>query len=57
MLNWAITFLVIALIAAAIGFSGIVGTAAGVGKTIFAVFLALFVITMVIRALRGTPRL
>ncbi len=32
MLNWAITFLVIAIIAAVLGFGGIAGTAVGIAK-------------------------
>jgi uncharacterized membrane protein YtjA (UPF0391 family) len=35
MLNWALTFLVVAIVAAIFGFSGIAGTAAGIAKTIF----------------------
>ena len=34
MLGWALTFLVIALIAAALGFGGIAGAAAGIAKII-----------------------
>lgn len=35
MLRWTITFLVIALIAAVLGFGGIAGAAAGIAKIIF----------------------
>ncbi|MBN8627191.1 MAG: DUF1328 domain-containing protein, partial [Planctomycetes bacterium] len=38
MLSWALTFLVIALIAAALGFGGIAGTAAGIAKIVFFLF-------------------
>lgn len=55
MLNWALTFLVIALIAAALGFGGIAGTSAGIAKILFVVFIALFLGSLVIRALRGRP--
>lgn len=54
MLNWAITFLVIALIAAVLGFGGIAGTAVGLAKILFFVFLVLFVISFLIG--RGAPR-
>jgi uncharacterized membrane protein YtjA (UPF0391 family) len=47
MLGWVITFLVIALIAAALGFGGIAGTAVGLAKLVFYVFLALFLISLV----------
>ena len=42
MLGWAITFLVIALIAALFGFGGIVTAAAGIAKVLFFLFLILF---------------
>lgn len=47
MLSWAITFLLIALIAAVLGFGGIAGTAVGFAKILFAVFLILFVVALV----------
>ena len=46
MLSWAITFLIIALVAAILGFGGIAGTAVGIAKLLFFVFLALFVISL-----------
>jgi uncharacterized membrane protein YtjA (UPF0391 family) len=46
MLSWAITFLVIAIMAAVLGFGGIIGTAAGIAKVLFFVFLALFVVSL-----------
>ena len=42
MLNWTITFLVIALIAAVLGFTGIAGAAAGIAKILFVMFLVIF---------------
>ncbi|CAN5510751.1 DUF1328 domain-containing protein [soil metagenome] len=47
MLQWAITFLVIALIAALLGFTSIAGTAIGFAKIIFFVFLILFVLSLI----------
>lgn len=56
MLGWALTFLVIALIAAALGFGGIAGASAGIAKILFFVFIALFAIALLTRAFRGqTP--
>jgi uncharacterized membrane protein YtjA (UPF0391 family) len=55
MLGWALTFLVIALIAAAFGFGGIAGTSAGIAQILFFIFIALFVISMIARAIRGKP--
>lgn len=53
MLGWALTFLVIALIAALLGFTAIAGAAMGVAKILFFVFLALFVISLVMHFVRG----
>jgi uncharacterized membrane protein YtjA (UPF0391 family) len=47
MLSWALTFLVIALIAAALGFGGIAGQAAWIAQILFVVFIVLFVISLV----------
>lgn len=47
MLNWAVAFLVIALVAAVFGFGGVAGSAAGIAKFLFLLFLAAFVISLV----------
>ncbi|MBD3316576.1 MAG: DUF1328 domain-containing protein [Chitinivibrionales bacterium] len=52
MLSWAITFLVVALIAAVFGFGGIATAAAGIAKILFFVFLALFIISLIMNAVR-----
>ena len=46
MLSWSIFFLIIALVAALLGFSSIAGAAAGIAKILFGVFLVLFVISL-----------
>ena len=46
-LSWAVTFLVIALIAAVLGFGGIAGAAAGIAKILFFVFLIVFVVSLI----------
>lgn len=46
MLNWAMAFLVVAIIAGVLGFGGIAGAAAGIAKALFFVFLALFVASL-----------
>ena len=53
MLGWALTFLVIALIAAVLGFGGIAGTAIGIAKSIFVVAIILFLVSAVAGAMRG----
>ena len=45
MLSWSVTFLIIAIIAAALGFTGIAAGAAGLAKILFGVFLVLFIVT------------
>ncbi len=47
MLSWAITFLVISIIAAVLGFGVIAGTAATIAKVLFVIFLILFVVSLV----------
>ena len=53
MLGWALTFFILAIIAAALGFGGIAGASAGIAKILFFVFLALLVLSFVVRAFRG----
>lgn len=57
MLGWALAFLIIALIAGVLGFGGIAGASVGIAKFLFVVFVALFIIAMIARALRGRPPL
>ena len=53
MLGWALTFLVIALIAAVLGFGGMAGFAVEIAKIIFFVAIILFVISAVFALIRG----
>jgi uncharacterized membrane protein YtjA (UPF0391 family) len=53
MIGWAITFLVIALIAALLGFGGIAGVAVEAAKIIFFVAVVLFLIAAVVGIARG----
>ena len=46
MLSWSVFFLIIALAAALLGFSAIAGTAAGIAKLLFGVFLVLFLVSL-----------
>lgn len=55
MLGWAVTFLIVAIIAAALGFGGIAGASAGIAQILFYIFILLFVVAMVVRALKGRP--
>jgi uncharacterized membrane protein YtjA (UPF0391 family) len=47
MLNWVFLFLVVALIAGLLGFTGIAVQAAGIAKILFFIFLVLFVFSLV----------
>jgi uncharacterized membrane protein YtjA (UPF0391 family) len=47
MLSWAVTFLVVALIAAVLGFGGIAGVAIELAKIVFFVAIILFLISAV----------
>lgn len=52
MLSWALMFLVVALIAAVLGFGGVAGTAMSIAQLIFVVAIVLFVISAVFHLLR-----
>jgi uncharacterized membrane protein YtjA (UPF0391 family) len=45
MIYWALMFLLVAVIAAVFGFTGVAVAAAGIAKLLFFVFLVLFVVT------------
>jgi uncharacterized membrane protein YtjA (UPF0391 family) len=49
MLGWTLTFLIVALLAGALGFTGIAGAAVGIAKVLFFIFLVLFLVSLVIR--------
>jgi uncharacterized membrane protein YtjA (UPF0391 family) len=53
MIGWAITFLVIALIAALLGFGGIAGVAVEFAKIIFFIAIILFAIAVITGFVRG----
>jgi len=42
MFGWAITFLIVAIVAGVFGFAGVAGTAAWIAKVLFAVGLVMF---------------
>jgi uncharacterized membrane protein YtjA (UPF0391 family) len=48
MLGWAVTFLIIALVAAVFGFGGIAAASAGIAKILFFLFLVMCVIFFVL---------
>ena len=56
MLNLVVTLLIIALIAAVVGFGGIAFAAVGIAKIIFFVVLILFLISLLFGVARGPGR-
>ena len=55
MLRWALTFFIVALVAALLGFTGIAVAAAGIAKILFYIFLILFVVSLVVSLMRRRP--
>jgi len=53
MLSWALTFLVIALVAGAFGLTGVAGTAAGIAKVLFFIAIGLFLVTAIASIVAG----
>jgi len=47
MLQWALAFLILALVAALFGFGGIAAASAGIAKILFYIFLVVFALTLV----------
>jgi uncharacterized membrane protein YtjA (UPF0391 family) len=55
MLQWALTFFVLALIAGVVGLTGLAGAAANIAWILFVAFLVLMVVAAVANAVRGQP--
>ena len=53
MLKWAFAFLVIALIAGALGFTGVAGAAMGVAKILFFLFVVGFLVFLALGLMAG----
>lgn len=53
MLSWALTFFVLAIIAAVFGFGGIAGALASVAKFLAILFIVLFVVTLIANMIQG----
>ncbi|MEP6590885.1 MAG: DUF1328 domain-containing protein [Gemmatimonadota bacterium] len=48
MLRWAMGFLILAIIAGVLGFGGVAAASTGIAKTLFAIFLLIFLVTLVL---------
>lgn len=53
MLKWALIFLVVSVIAGALGFTGVASAAGTVAKVLFGIALVLFLIFLVLALLAG----
>jgi uncharacterized membrane protein YtjA (UPF0391 family) len=53
MLSWALTFLIVAIIAALFGFGGIATTAAGIAQILFVIFIVLFLASLIYHMISG----
>ncbi len=53
MLKWALIFAVVALIAGALGFSGLAGASAGIAKLLFGLFVIGFLIFLALGVFVG----
>ena len=47
MLRWALIFLVIGLIAGLLGFTGVAGASIAIAKTLFFIFMVIFVVLLI----------
>lgn len=60
MLNWVITFFLLAIVAAIFGFGGLAGTFAEIAKFLAVIFVVLFVASLIysmVTGRRATPPL
>jgi uncharacterized membrane protein YtjA (UPF0391 family) len=53
MLGWALVFLVVALIAGLLGFTGLAVASAGIAQILFYIFVVLFVVSSLVYLIRG----
>jgi uncharacterized membrane protein YtjA (UPF0391 family) len=55
MLYWSLVFLIVAILAALLGFGVIASAAAGIAKLLFFVFLVAFLVSLVMHVARRAP--
>ncbi|GAC1333807.1 MAG: DUF1328 domain-containing protein [Beijerinckiaceae bacterium] len=53
MLKWALFFFIISIVAGAFGFTGISEASAGIAKILFFIFVAIFVVLLVLGIMAG----
>lgn len=55
MLMYVALFLILALVAGLVGFTGLAATFAGIGKILFWLFLVLFAVSLLMHLFAGKP--
>jgi len=55
LLGWAFTFLIVALVAALFGFTGVAAGAIGIARILFGLFLLIFVVLLILALLGCAP--
>lgn len=57
MIRCILTFLLLAIIAGALGFTGVAGTSIAIAQTLFYIFVVLLVLSLIVHVARGSgPR-
>lgn len=56
MLSWALTFFIVAIIAAIFGFTNIAVGAAAIAKFLFFVFVVLFILSLIMHGVRSASK-
>lgn len=56
MLYWSFIFLIVAVIAAVLGFGGIAGVATNIAIALFYIFVGLFVVTLIASVIQSSRR-
>lgn len=51
LLSWALLFLIVSLVAAVFGFTGVAASAAGIARLLFGIFLVIFLVLAVLSLL------
>jgi uncharacterized membrane protein YtjA (UPF0391 family) len=52
MLRWVVIFLIVALIAGVLGFSGVTIVSVEIARTIFEIFIVLFIVSLILHLVR-----
>ena len=53
MLRWALTFLVLALVAGLLGFTGVAGESMAIARILFFIFLIVFIVSAIMSLMTG----